>query len=126
MKFKGKVTNYSEKNGNTKRDNTPYIVRSWRIEEVGPQYPNSLMVESYNKEFGRINVGDIVEAEINTKCDLYEGKMYNKISAWKITVLEASGSAPSIVDDLASEQQKSSENDVLNGSTENIEEDLPF
>lgn len=122
MKFRGKVTNYSEKNGNSKKDNTPYVVRSWRIEEIEGQYPNSLMVESFNKEFGRITIGDVVDVEFNSRCDIYEGKMYNKISAWKIDVISSNNS---VADNILSEPQG---NPILENSGTNMgamEFDLP-
>ena len=86
MKFTGKITDYEEKTGTSKKGDA-YTVRSYRLEEVEGRYPNSLMVESFNKEFDG-KKGDIVEVDCNTKCEIYNGRMYNKISAWKMDVLE--------------------------------------
>lgn len=96
MKFTGKITDYLETQG-TSKDGKSYVVRKWRIEETDGQYPNSIMVESFNKDFGNAKEGDTVDVEFNTKCDKYEGKLYNKLSAWKISVLSqgAKEAAPS-------------------------------
>lgn len=86
MKFKGKITNFTLTEGVSKKGDA-YIVRKWRIEEEGGQYPNSVMVESFNKDFGNINEGDVVEVDMNSRCDIVDGRMYNKLSAWKMTVI---------------------------------------
>ena len=86
MKFTGKITDYLETQGTSKKGEA-YIVRKWRIEETEGQYPNSIMVESYNKDFGNVKEGDTVDVDFNCKCDKYEGKLYNKFSAWKMSLL---------------------------------------
>lgn len=89
MKFTGKVTAAIDKSGISKQDK-PFIAWQYRLEETEGQYPQSCLIDVFGDRTDKLNVGDIAEVDFNMKCDEYQGKLYGKNNAWKITVIEYS------------------------------------
>lgn len=81
-KLTGVITNVSDviQQGNYKKlyvrvqENQGEYQQSCNFEIFGDQ-----KVEAFNHE-----VGDVVEVTFNLKCNEYNDKMYNSITAWKI------------------------------------------
>ena len=89
MKFTGKVTAAIDKSGISKQEK-PFIAWQYRLEETEGQYPQSCLIDVFGDRTDKLNVGDIAEVDFNMKCDEYQGKLYGKNNAWRITVITAS------------------------------------
>ena len=90
MKFTGRVTKAVDKSGLNK-EGKPYTAWQYCLEEEGVQYPQSCLLEVFGDRTSKPNVGDVIEAEFNMKCTEYEGKLYGRNNAWKITILSSVG-----------------------------------
>lgn len=95
MKFTGKVTMVLDKSGVSKQDK-PFIACQYRLEETEGQYPQSCVIDVFGDRLTALNVGDVAEVDFSMKCDEYQGKLYGKNNAWRITVITAAAgvSAP--------------------------------
>lgn len=89
MKFTGKVTKALDKSG-TSKEGKPFVAWQYCLEEEGVAYPQSCLLETFGDRTVKPNIGDMVEAEFNMKCTEYNGNLYGRNNAWKITVLPAS------------------------------------
>ena len=94
MEFKGMVTHIGTKE--TFGEN--YTKISIRLEEVGDkQYPQSVAIDFRNKmleQAEKLNVGDIVSVSYSLRSNESKkeaGKFFNSISAWKVNVIDNSG-----------------------------------
>ena len=76
-----------DKSGIAKTGN-PFIACQYRLVETEGQYPQSCVIDVFGDRLPTLNVGDIAEVDFNMKCDEYQGKLYGKNNAWKITVKE--------------------------------------
>lgn len=88
MKFTGKVTAAIDKSGISKQEK-PFIAWQYRLEETEGQYPQSCLIDVFGDRTDKLNVGDIAEVDFSMKCDEYQGKLYGKNNAWRITVITA-------------------------------------
>lgn len=90
MKFTGRVTKAVDKSGLNK-EGKPFTAWQYCLEEEGVQYPQSCLLETFGDRTSKPNIGDVIEAEFNMKCTEYEGKLYGRNNAWKITILSSAG-----------------------------------
>ena len=124
MKFTGKVTAAIDKSGISKQDK-PFIAWQYRLEETEGQYPQSCLIDVFGDRTDKLNVGDIAEVDFNMKCDEYQGKLYGKNNAWKITVITAAtGGSPA---DTGQQEAKTSPTvEAQSTGSEEATDDLPF
>ena len=90
MKFTGRVTKAVDKSGLNK-EGKPFTAWQYCLEEEGVQYPQSCLLETFGDRTSTPTIGDVIEAEFNMKCTEYEGKLYGRNNAWKITILSSAG-----------------------------------
>jgi single-strand DNA-binding protein len=72
-------------------------------ENVDKEFKSSIAVDILGEKTNLIKqykVGDAVKVYLNFKSNEYEGKWYNRISAWKIEGASAAASTQSSGDDL--------------------------
>ena len=87
-KITGVVSKVIVSNGISKKTGEPYETRQILISEVSGQYPQSVIVEAFGKRFSAVHEGVIVDCFFNLAANEYNGKYYNRISAWKIVPTE--------------------------------------
>ena len=123
MKFTGKVTAAIDKSGISKQEK-PFIAWQYRLEETEGQYPQSCLIDVFGDRTDKLNVGDIAEVDFNMKCDEYQGKLYGKNNAWRITVITAAAgvSAPQPVTQSNTQPLVDAPQSVDNNGVD----DLPF
>lgn len=79
------VQTYRMKNGQEGQKTT--II----IEEVAPQYPNSLAVDVYSEKMTELNafsIGALVKVTYNTKAKEWNGRAFTNIMLYKIEPLQ--------------------------------------
>jgi hypothetical protein len=89
MKFTGIVTKVGETITGTSAkgewSKTSVIIE----ERNGGEYPDTVCLDVFNKpkELEKLKVGEVVEVEYNGKVNEYNGKYYNSLNVWKVTVI---------------------------------------
>jgi hypothetical protein len=112
--FTGRVSQYVDKSGKKKSDQTPYV--SWQIvvDEEDVQYPDSLVAEYYGEKIAPPELGSVVKIGYHVRSSSWEGKHFGSNNIWKIDLIESApkdgnGAAPrqTAVDPLAATPVKS-------------------
>lgn len=123
MEFTGLVLEVIDKSGTSKTGNA-FTASQIVVTDNMPEYPQTVVFDTFGDKFSNINVGDEVEVSYNFKANEYNGKWYNKVNGWKINVLspakETAGSAPSAYDTATAMP------DPLAGSGAEDKDELPF
>jgi len=136
MEFTGLVLEVIDKSGTSKTGNA-FTASQIVVTDNAPEYPQTVVFDTFGDKFSNIHVGDEVEVSYNFKANEYNGKWYNKINGWKINVMSTKGEPtepasdplglsgqgaattdPSLV--YTSQQQGSA------GGAVSTEDDLPF
>lgn len=92
MEFKGQITHVFEpKTGTSQSSSKEWKTQEFRVEEVGVQYPASVVVNVFNDKVAIPAIGTMVNVKINASSREYNGKWYNSLTAWFI---EKVGEAP--------------------------------
>ena len=86
-KITGVISEVFLKTGTTK-EGKPYEVRQILISEVSGRYPQSVLVDAFGEKFNKVEKGMNVECYFNLAANEYNGKYYNRISAWRIVPVE--------------------------------------
>ena len=84
MKFTGKVTVITAlQSGETSKGT--WVKQSVVIEEVKDQYPQSIVIECFNKaeEVNKISVGCTCDVIFNVSAKEYQGRYFGANSLWK-------------------------------------------
>jgi len=86
MEFIGKITEIS-KMEEVKSSRGTWNKLTFRIEQEGQQYPESLALTLFGDKVEKypIEVGDVVTAKFNCKCNSYNGRLYNELQVWNLT-----------------------------------------
>ena len=95
MKIEGTVTKImpptsGEKNGKT------WTSQDFVLEIEQGEYPQAIVVNVFNNKIDvdKLIVGNEYECSLNFNANEYNGKVYNKISCWKIEGEMKSGNTP--------------------------------
>ncbi len=64
------------------------------VEEESGQYPQSLAFDMFQDKIVPLTIGQKVEVDFDTKAREYQGKYFNNVNAWKVTVSGAVANAP--------------------------------
>lgn len=86
MKFVGIITHIIDRSGVSK-NGEPFNAYQFRVEEKTVSYPQAILLDCYGDKYKGHIIGQYIEAEFNLRCDIFDGKLFGKCSAWKITVL---------------------------------------
>ena len=88
QKFTGKVKVITLPESGEK-DGKPWVKQSVVIEEEKDKYPQSIVVESFNKqtEIDKIKIGDTVEVFFNVSAKEYKERYFGSNALWKFNVL---------------------------------------
>lgn len=124
-KITGVVAKVFFKNGTTK-EGKPYEVRQLLISEINARYPQSVLVDAFGEKFSAVHEGVVVDCFFNLAANEYNGKYYNRISAWRIVPVEGQGAVPEAgqVNNQDIKQQDPKQEEQ--GSLEPKPDDLPF
>ena len=87
-KITGVVSKVTVSTGVSKKTGNPYETRQILISEVSGQFPQSVIVEAFGEKFSAVHEGVIVDCFFNLAANEYNGRYYNRISAWKIVPTE--------------------------------------
>jgi len=87
MKITGKITVVLPLQEGTSAKGTAWSKQTAVVEESEGQYPQSLAFDMMSDKIVALNVGDVVEINFDTKAREYQGKYFNNINAWKVTVV---------------------------------------
>jgi hypothetical protein len=68
------------------------------VEESEGQYPQSLAFDMFKDKIVALTVGQQVEVDFDTKAREYQGKWFNNVNAWKVTVIGQSAPAAPVAD----------------------------
>jgi len=87
--FTGRVSQYVDKSGKKKSDQTPYV--SWQIvvDEEDVQYPDSLVAEYYGEKIAPPELGSVVKIGYHLRSSSWEGKHFGSNNIWKIDLIES-------------------------------------
>lgn len=64
------------------------------VEESEGQYPQSLAFDMFGDKIVALTVEQQVEVDFDTKAREYQGKWFNNVNAWKVTVVGNTQSTP--------------------------------
>ena len=87
MKITGKITVVLPLQEGTSAKGTAWSKQTAVVEESEGQYPQSLAFDMMSDKIVALNVGDVVEIDFDTKAREYQGKYFNNVNAWKVTVV---------------------------------------
>jgi hypothetical protein len=136
MEFTGLVLEVIDKSGTSKTGNA-FTASQIVVTDNAPEYPQTVVFDTFGDKFSNINVGDEVEVSYNFKANEYNGKWYNKVNGWKINVMSTKAAITEPVSDpLGVASQGASATDPAlvytsqqPGTTDgalSTEDDLPF
>jgi len=97
MQFEGKITKITPEEL-VGQNQVPKI--TFVVEEVGEMEDykrNSMAMDILGEKTAMIKEykeGDMVKVSVNFKHSEYNGRLYNRINAWRIESIDGSGSAP--------------------------------
>lgn len=87
MQFKGIITHVgSPKSGVSKKTGKEWSSQEFVVRDDTGKYPESFVFEVFNKEIGA-NVGDEVEVLFEGDAREYNGRYFNSLKAYKVTLL---------------------------------------
>jgi len=88
--FSGRVSQYQDKSGLKKKDQTPYTSWCIIIEEDVDQYPDSLVADYYGEKIAPPSINDVVKVGFHYRSSITpEGKIFGQNSIWKLDILQA-------------------------------------
>jgi len=89
MKIKGVITKILPvKSGKTKADKD-WSNQDFIVEHESGEYPKSIVISVFNGKITIPTIGSEVEVDINIDVTEWEGKFYNKITAYKCNTISA-------------------------------------
>lgn len=92
MEITGTITTmYNLQSGTSKAGNA-WQKRDVIVEEAGGQYPNSIAVTAFGDRVEKLNtfkVGDLVTVKFDAKAKDYNGRAYNNINLYDISLAQA-------------------------------------
>ena len=94
MKISGIITVVLPLQEGTSAKGTAWSKQTAVVEESEGQYPQSLAFDMMGDKIAALTVGQQVEVDFDTKAREYQGKYFNNINAWKVTVIGATQTAP--------------------------------
>lgn len=124
-KITGVVAKVFQKNGTTK-DGKPYELRQLLISEIYARYPQSVLVDAFGEKFSAIHEGVIVDCFFNLAANEYNGKYYNRISAWRIVPVEGQATSQPVEQANIQDVQQREPQQEEQSSLEPQKDDLPF
>lgn len=87
MQFKGIITHVgSPKSGVSKKTGKEWSSQEFVVRDDTGKYPESFVFEVFNKEIGA-SVGDEVEVLFEGDAREYNGRYFNSLKAYKVTLL---------------------------------------
>lgn len=119
MKFTGIVTAISQKTTG-ESNGKAWEKQSFVLTEQKDKYPQSILVEAFNKpaEIEKIQIGDEVEVQFKINAKEYKGVFYGSNSLWRLNVLNSKESAEN--------EPQNKPTRAENGSPTATDSDLPF
>ena len=87
MKITGRITVVLPLQEGTSAKGTAWSKQTAVVEESEGQYPQSLAFDMMSDKIVALNVGYVVEIDFDTKAREYQGKYFNNVNAWKVTVV---------------------------------------
>ena len=136
MEFTGLVLEVIDRSGTSKTGNA-FTASQIVVTDNAPEYPQTVVFDTFGDKFSGIHVGDEVEVSYNFKANEYNGKWYNKINGWKINVMSTKGEPTEPVSDplgLSSQSAPTTDPSLVYtsqqpgsaGGAVSTEDDLPF
>lgn len=77
------------------------------VVQVGDKYPQDLCIDAVKDDCAKVaalNVGDVVNVEVNLRGREYNGKYYTNLQMWKLAVTTPATATAPVVDDPAAEE----------------------
>lgn len=87
MRINGKITAVLPLQEGTSAKGTAWSKQTAVVEESEGQYPQSLAFDMMGDKIVALTVGQQVEVDFDTKAREYQGKYFNNVNAWKVTVV---------------------------------------
>ena len=87
MKITGKITVVLPLQEGTSAKGTAWSKQTAVVEESEGQYPQSLSFDMMGDKIVALTAGQQVEVDFDTKAREYQGKWFNNVNAWKVTVV---------------------------------------
>ena len=89
LKFTGIITAISAKQSGESANGKHWEKQNFVVTEQKDRYPQSLLVEAFNKSelIGKLQEGDEVEVTFNVNAKEYKGAFYGSNQLWKVNVL---------------------------------------
>jgi len=94
MRINGKITVVLPLQEGTSAKGTAWSKQTAVVEESEGQYPQSLSFDMMGDKIVPLTVGQQVEVDFDTKAREYQGKWFNNVNSWKVTVICATQAAP--------------------------------
>jgi len=87
MKITGRITVVLPLQEGTSAKGTAWSKQTAVVEESEGQYPQSLSFDMMGDKIVALTAGQQVEVDFDTKAREYQGKWFNNVNAWKVTVV---------------------------------------
>lgn len=87
MAIRGKVIHVGQPQSGTSKAGKPWSKQEFAIETEG-QYPKKVAFGVMNNKF-TMNIGDVVEVEVDAQSREYQGKWYTELTCWRCNNLGA-------------------------------------
>ena len=95
MEFKGQVKAVLPATSGVSAKNREWKSQEFVVEEAGVQYPQSIVAQVFNDKIQIPAVGDFVTVKLNASANEWNGKYFQKLNAWAITIEAAAIGATS-------------------------------
>lgn len=84
MAIRGKIIVVGQLQSGTKKDGNPWNIKEYVLETEG-QYPTKVAFQVMNAKIEQfnINMGDVVEIEVDARSREYNGKWYTSLTAYR-------------------------------------------
>ena len=87
MRINGRITAVLPLQEGTNEKGTAWSKQTAVVEESEGQYPQSLSFDMMGDKIVALTAGQQVEVDFDTKAREYQGKWFNNVNAWKVTVV---------------------------------------
>jgi len=94
MRINGRITVVLPLQEGTSAKGTAWKKQTAVVEESEGQYPQSLSFDMMSDKIVALTVGQHVEVDFDTKAREYQGKYFNNVNAWKVTVVGSTQAIP--------------------------------
>lgn len=97
MRITGRITVVLPLQEGVSAKGTAWSKQTAVVEESDGQYPQSLSFDMMGDRIVALAVGQQVEVDFETKAREHQGKWFNNVNAWKVTVVgatQATATAP--------------------------------